>query len=110
MRGMDELSPGALRAALVTAALAAVVILAGVFPDVVRWACLGVIALATLVAAAERRRPGGGWWLILGAGAGLSIAGAAIAQLQETVGGLIAVAGSSLVVIGAVIGFPIDES
>lgn len=107
---MDEnLSQLSLRLALVTAALAAVVILTGIFPDTVRYACLGVIALCTLLTASERRRPGGGWWLLLGIGAGLSLVGAGAAELIDTVGGLIAVVGSSLVVIGAVIGFPADE-
>jgi hypothetical protein len=84
------------------------VILAGIFPDAVRYGCVGVIALVTLATGAERRRKGSGWWTLLGAGAGLSIAGAGIAELEDTVGGLIAVLGAALVVIGCVIGFPVD--
>jgi hypothetical protein len=107
---VDEgLSQSALRTALVLAALAAVVILAGLFSDVVRYVCLGVLILATLITAGERSRRGGGWWAILGAGAALSAIGAGVAELSETIGGLIAVIGGALVVIGAVIGFPADE-
>jgi hypothetical protein len=107
---VDEgLSQSALRTALVLASAAAVVILAGVFSDAVRYACLGVIVLATLVTAGERRRQGGGWWNILGIGAALSAIGAAVAEVSDSVGGLLAVAGGVLVVVGSVIGFPADE-
>lgn len=105
----DGLSQSALRTALVLASAAAVVILAGLFSDAVRYGCLGVIILATIVTAGERSRPGGGWWTVLGAGAAVSALGAGISELSETVGGLIAVAGGVLVVVGAVIGFPADE-
>lgn len=107
---MDEgLSQAALRTALVVASLAAVVILAGLFSDVVRYACLGVLVLAALITAPERNRKGGGWWTLLGAGVGLSIIGAGLAELSESAGGLVAVAGGVLVVISSVIGFPADE-
>ena len=105
----EGLSQSALRTALVLASLAAMVILAGLFSDAVRYGCLGVIVLATLVTAGERSRQGGGWWTVLGAGAALSAIGAGVAELSETVGGLIAVVGGALVVIGSVIGFPADE-
>ena len=108
---MDEgLSQSVLRTALVLASLAAVVILAGLFSDAVRYGCLGVIVLATLVTAGERSRQGGGWWTILGAGAALSAIGAgSLRGERDAVGGLIAVAGGVLVVVGSVIGFPADE-
>lgn len=102
-----NLPQGALRLALIAATLAAAVVLTGLFSDPVRYACVGVIALVALLAAAERRRPGGGWWSLLAAGAGLSIAGAALAELSEGAGGLVAVLGGALVVIGATIGFPV---
>ena len=105
----DGLPQSALRTALVLSALAAVVILAGLFSDAVRYACLGVIVLATLVTAGERSRRGGGWWAVLAAGAVLSAAGAGVAELSETAGGLLAVAGGVLVVVSSVIGFPADE-
>jgi hypothetical protein len=105
----DGLSQSALRTALVLASLAAVVILAGLFTDAVRYACLGVIVLATLITAGERKRHGGGWWTILGIGTALSAIGAGVSELSETVGGLLAVAGGVLVVVGSVTGFPADE-
>ena len=107
---MDEgLSQSALRTALVFAALAALVVLTGLFSDAVRLGCLVVIVLATLVTAGERSRPGGGWWTVLGAGAALSALGAGISEVSETVGGLIAVVGGVLVVVGSAIGFPADQ-
>ncbi|MEO8092977.1 MAG: hypothetical protein ABI726_09760 [bacterium] len=99
----------ALQVALIAAALAALVILIGLFGDAVRVACLGAIALVTVLTASARRRAGGGWWTLLALGALASIAGAALAQATATVGGLIAVVGGALVVIGAVIGLPADE-
>jgi hypothetical protein len=97
-----------LRFALVAAAASAVAVLTGLFSDPVRYACLGIVALATLATAAERRRQGGGWWSLLAAGAVLSIAGAGLAELNDTLGGLFAVVGGALVVIAATIGFPAD--
>jgi hypothetical protein len=107
---MEEgLSQSALRATLVVASVAAVLILAGLFSDGVRYVCLGLIILATVVTAGERSREGGGWWTVLGAGAALSALGAGVALLEDSVGGLIAVIGGVLVVIASVIGFPVDE-
>ncbi len=105
----EGLSQSALRTALVLASLAAVVILAGLFSDAVRYGALGVIVLATFVTAGERGRRGGGWWTILGIGTALSAVGAGVSELSESAGGLIAVIGGVLVVVGAVVGFPTDE-
>ena len=105
----DGPSQPVLRLALIAAAVATLVVLSGVFSDVVRYCCLGVVAVATLVAAPERHRVGGGWWLLLAVGAGLSIVGAGLAEVAETVGGLIAVVGGVLVVVGATIGYPAGE-
>jgi hypothetical protein len=104
-----SLSQFSLRLLLIAAAAAAVAVLTGLFSDPVRYGCVGVMALATLATAGERRRVGGGWWTILGAGALLSAAGAGLAELNDTVGGLVAVVGGALVVIAATIGFPVDE-
>lgn len=105
----DGLSRNALRAPLVGAALAAVLILSGVFEDLVAYVCLGVIVAATLWTSPERRREGGGWWTIMGAGALLSVAGSGIALLSDTIGGILAVIGGALVVIGATVGFPVED-
>ena len=53
------------------------------------------------------RAAGGG--RSLGAGAALSVAGAGLAELNDTVGGLVAVVGGALVVIAATIGFPAGD-
>jgi hypothetical protein len=107
--GALPLGDRATQAILIAAALAAVLILVSVFGDYVRIGCLVVIALATVITAPVRRGSGGGWWSLLAAGAAASIAGAALAQVAETVGGLIAVIGGVLVVVGVTIGFPLRE-
>jgi hypothetical protein len=103
------LSQFALRLALVVAATASVVVLTGLFTDPVRYACVGVVVVAALLTASERRRPGGGWWVLLATGALLSAIGAGLAELNDTLGGLCAVAGGALVVIAATIGFPAGD-
>jgi hypothetical protein len=104
------LSQFSLRVALVAAAAASVAVLTGLFSDPVGYVCLGVIALATLATVGERRRQGGGWWILLATGAAISIAGAGLAELNDTVGGLFAVVGGALVVIAATIGFPAGDA
>jgi hypothetical protein len=104
-----SLSQFSLRLLLIVAAAAAVAVLTGLFSDPVRYGCVGVMALATLATAGERRRAGGGWWTVLGAGTLLSAAGAGLAELNDTVGGLVVVVDGALVVIAATIGFPVDE-
>jgi hypothetical protein len=97
-----------LRAALVVAAIAAIIVLLGLFPPGVRIAFLVLIALATLVALPLRPRDGGGWWWILAGGAAASIAGAIIAQPSATLGGVIALLGGVAVIVGAAVGFPAE--
>ena len=99
----------ALQLALVAAALAAGAILVSLFGDAVQLVCLGVIVVATILTAPMRGLEGGGWWSLLAVGALASVAGAALAELTETVGGLVAVLGGVLVVVGATIGFPLQE-
>jgi hypothetical protein len=99
----------ALQAILAAAVIAALAILVNLFGDVVKIACLAVIALAVLLTAPARHESGSGWWSLLAIGALASIAGAGLAQLTETVGGLVAVVGGVLVVVGAVVGFPLRE-
>jgi hypothetical protein len=94
---------------LVAGALAAVAILVNLFGDAVMIGCLVVVALAAVLTAPARHEQGGGWWSLIAIGAVASIAGAGIAQLSETVGGLIAVVGGVLVVVGATVGFPLRE-
>jgi hypothetical protein len=103
------LSQFTLRLALIAAAAASVLVLTGLFSDGVRYGCVGVVVAATILTATERRRPGGGWWTLLAAGALLSAAGAGLAELNDTLGGLCAVTGGAFVVIAATIGFPADD-
>ena len=105
-----SLSQLSLRLALIVATLAAVAVITGVFSDAVRYVCVGLIAVAALVTIGERRLAGGGWWNLLAVGAALSVVGAAAAELNDTLGGLIAVVGGAMVVIGATIGFPADAT
>ena len=88
------------------AAIAAFVVVIGIFGTGFRIACLVLIALATLMALPLRPRDGGGWWWILAGGAVASIAGAIIAQPSATLGGVIALLGGITVIIAAAIGFP----
>jgi hypothetical protein len=106
---LSELGYRGLQAALLTAGLAALVILVSLFGDPVRIGCLILIALATIVTAPQRRVRGGGWWSLLAVGAVASIAGFGLAELTETVGGLIAVVGGVLVVVAAAIGLPVTD-
>ena len=88
------------------AAIAAFIVVIGIFGTGFRIACLVLIALATLMALPLRPRDGGGWWWILAGGAVASIAGAIIAQPSATLGGVIALLGGITVIIAAAIGFP----
>ncbi len=72
-------SGGSLRAALIAAALATVVVALGLFSAGVRWGCLAVLTAVGLLTSGERRRRGSGWWDIYAAGVGVSVLGAVIA-------------------------------
>ena len=95
----------ALRIALVSAAIAAFVVVLGILGTVVGVSCLVLIVLATAVTLPLRPRDGGGSRWILAGGAAASIAGAIIAQPSATLGGVIALLGGIAVIIAA-IGFP----
>ena len=99
----------ALRIALIAAALAAIIVVLGLFGTGFRIACLVLIAVATVVALPLRAGDGGGWWWVLAAGAAASIAGGIIAQPEATLGGVIALFGGIAVIIGALIGLPTQE-
>src|SRR3954451_15639499 len=93
--------------ALIVAALAALIVMLGLFSIAVRVGLLVVMAGTVVICAPARAQRGGGWWTVLAAGVGASIAGALIAQAAQTLGGLIAVIGGVLVVCAAAIGFPL---
>ncbi len=105
----DDLSGYALRVSLIAAALAALLILSGIFGDLISYICLAVVLAVAAWTAPERRRAGGGWWTIVGVGALLSLLGAGVAELSDSIGGILAVIGGALVVIGATMGYPVDD-
>jgi hypothetical protein len=99
-----------LQASLLIASAGAIAILLGLFGTAVSVAGLAAIVLGTVLAAPAVREEGGGWWRLLAAGAALSILGALLALVSETVGGLVAVLGGVAVVTGAAIGFPLART
>lgn len=90
------------------AAAAAILIMVDILGGAGAVAALGVIVLGTLLAAPAGRGQGGGWWTLLAIGAALSVAGALLALLSDTVGGLVALLGGVAVVSGAAMGFPLE--
>jgi hypothetical protein len=95
-----------LQIALVVAAIAAFIVVLGLFGTGVRVFCLGVIVVATVIAEPARRSRGGGWWYVLAGGALGSVLGAIIAQGNDTLGGAIALICGLLVISAAAVGFP----
>jgi hypothetical protein len=98
----------ALQILLIIAAIAALVVLVGVFGTVPSIVALVVMVVVTVVTAPAARGRGGGWWILLAIGTALSVGGALLAQVANTLGGLIAVIGGVLVVISAAVGFPAE--
>lgn len=95
----------ALRVVLGLAIVGALIILLGLFG-----AAAGVIGLIMIVAATVLSAPAGareGWWATLAVGAALSVVAALVAVGAETLGGLLAVLAGVLVLVGAVLGFPL---
>ena len=92
--------------ALVVAAAAAIAVALDLFSSSVRIACLAVLVGVAAITAGERRRLGSGWWDLFAVGTALSIAGALLAQVAATPGGILAIVGAALVLVGATIGFP----
>lgn len=98
-----------LQLTLALTAAAAAVVMAGLLPTAARIACLAVVVAGAWLTEPERSRRGGGWWLLIGAGTVLAVAGFAIAELSEaaeTEAGIVAIAGSAIVIVGATVGFP----
>ena len=103
------LTTRALQIALVLAAIAALIVLVGLFGTVPSVIALGVMVVVTVVTAPAMRGRGGGWWILLAIGTVLSVGGALLAQVANTLGGLVAVIGGVLVVIAAAVGFPAES-
>ena len=95
-----------LRAALVAAALAALIVLLNLFSEPFRVVCLALIAAATVLTAPARSLGDGFWWWLLLGGAAASILGAIVAQSSASLGGWLALIGGLVVMIAATIGFP----
>lgn len=96
---------------LALAVVGAAAIMIGSVSLIISLIGLGLIIVCTVLAApAGRDRPGGGWWTMLAAGSALSAAGAVVSIGLESIGGLIAIIGAVLVVMGATIGFPLKPS
>jgi hypothetical protein len=92
---------------LLVAALASLVVMFGLFSAVVRVLLLVVMAGVVVITAPQRAERGGGWWMLLTIGVVGSIASAIIAQVAQTLGGVLAVIFGLLVVIAATIGLPV---
>jgi hypothetical protein len=98
-----------LQLVLASMVVAAAIVMAGLLSSGARVGCLVLVVAATWLTEPERSRSGGGWWLLVAAGAALAVLGFAIAEASEpaeTEAGIIAIAGSALVIVGATIGFP----
>jgi len=105
----EAAGPGdlSLRIPLAMAIVGSLLILVAIFGTVVAIVGLGLIVLGTVLSAPAA--PARGWWGLLAVGAALSIAGALVSLGMESIGGLLAVAGGVLVLVGASLGFPIGE-
>jgi hypothetical protein len=93
-----------LRALLLVAGAGALVILIGFFGTIGAVIGLVMIAVPTVLSAASSSDEG--WWRLLAVGAGLSILAPLVAQVAETLGGLIGVLAGILVLVAATFGYP----
>jgi hypothetical protein len=98
-----------LQLSLLLAAVGAAVILLRLFGETASFAGLIAIVAGTVFAAPYAPppdAPGRGWWTLLAGGAAITIVAAGLHFVTETAGGLLAVLGCVLVVIGVALGFP----
>jgi len=75
----------------------------------IRYACLALVAAVAALTFSERRRAGSGWWDIFAVGIGVSLLGALLSGAAETVGGILALLGGTLIIAAAAVGFPPGE-
>jgi hypothetical protein len=102
-------SGGALRALLIVAIAAAVVIMLDLFSGGVRWGCVAVLAAVAVFTSPERQRAGSGWWDIFAVGLGITILAGLLAGAAATLGGVLALVGGALIIVASAIGFPPGE-
>ena len=95
--------------ALIVTGAAAIIIATDLFSTGVRVGCLVVQVGMLVLTAGERRRVGSGWWDLMAGGVAKSVVGAALAQAASTFGGIVAIAGAALVLVGVTLGFPPGE-
>ena len=107
----DSGSQRSLQITLLAAAVGAVIILLGVFGTVASIVGLVLVVGGAVLAAPyapPAGEPGRGWWSMLAVGAGISVLGALVALLTDTLGGLLAAVGGVLVVIAVALGYPLS--
>lgn len=97
------------QAALLVAAAGAIVVMLELLGTLASLIGLGGIVVGTVLAAPAGRGPRGGWWAVLATGAVLSALGALLGLASEAVGGLIALLGGVAVLVGAALGYPLEE-
>ena len=102
-----------LQLSLLVAATGALVILLRLFGEVASFAGLIAIIAGTVLAAPYAPPPGApgrGWWAMLAGGAIITTLAAGLSLIAETAGGLVALLGCVLVVVGVALGFPGSSS
>lgn len=93
-----------LRVLLLVAGAGALVIMLGFFGTIGAVVGLLMIAVPTVLAAAVASEEG--WWRLLAVGAALSVLAPLVAQVAETLGGLLALLAGILVLIAVTFGYP----
>lgn len=95
-----------IQVALLLAGAGAVAILLGVLGTAADVAGLAAILLGTVLTAPAGRREGNGWWSLLASGAILSVLGALLSPATDSAGGLVALIGGIVVLVGVAFGYP----
>ena len=102
-----------LRAALLIAGLGSILVLVSALGDAGRFTFLGLVAVSAALTRAAQPGPASGapnWWRLIAAGMVLLAIGAPLALLTSSPGGLLAVTGAALALVGVVLGMPAKAS
>jgi hypothetical protein len=97
------------RTALTIAIVSQAIVMVGAFSSGVRIVLLVLTGAAALVTAPARAERGGGWWWLMTAGVAMAVLGAIVAQAADTLGGLLALLGGTIVIVFAFVGWPAAE-